>query len=340
MAPTHRLTIPFDRAGERLDRVLAEQFPDLTRSQLKRYIDEGRVLLSARPAKAGEKLKGGEEIACDIPAPQAATALAEAIPLQILYEDRHLIVIDKPAGLVVHPAPGHAGGTLVNALLHHCTDLAGVGGELRPGIVHRLDKDTSGVMVATKDDATHLHLARQFKAHSINRRYLALVHGTIQLPSGSIDRPIGRHPVLRQKMSSSARQGRHAVTHWRVLRRYNGDRLTLLELRLETGRTHQIRVHLSELNLPLVGDPVYGDRGRAGNCQDGQLRALLQQLQRQALHARLLGFVHPASSRYLEFSSPPPRDLAVILTYLDAKYALADQPGEPTPPPPSGDHHA
>lgn len=317
---TRRLTFEAGRPPERLDRFLAECLPELSRSQVKKLIEEGLVLLRGVVVKAGEKLKGGEAIEVTLPPPAPAEALPQEIPLVVLYEDRHLIVVDKPAGLVVHPAPGHPGGTLVNALLHHCTDLAGVGGELRPGIVHRLDKGTSGVLVAAKDDATHQALSRQFKAHSISRRYVALVHGTVAGEAGSIDRPIGRHPTERKKMSSRARAGRRAVTHWRVLARYDRDRLTLLELRLETGRTHQIRVHLSELNLPVVGDPVYGSVGRLHDLADPELRRRLQQLHRQALHARLLGFVHPASGAYLEFESPLPADMREILEYLDCKY--------------------
>ena len=312
-----RLTVPPEHHGERLDSFLAGVFSDLTRSQLKKLIDDGGVLLAARPAKAGEKLKSGAAIEVRLPPPRPMTALAEAIPLRVLYEDSHLIVIDKPAGLVVHPAPGHAGGTLVNALLHHCRDLAGIGGELRPGIVHRLDKETSGVLVATKDDATHLHLARQFKEHSITRRYLALVHGSLTQLRGTIDCPIGRHPSQRQKMSGTTRSGRRAVTHWRVVRRYETQRLTLLELTLETGRTHQIRVHLSEMKLPIVGDPVYGNPGRIATIADRELRQRLQQLKRQALHARLLGFIHPATGFYQEFTSPLPADMAGVIDYLD-----------------------
>jgi 23S rRNA pseudouridine1911/1915/1917 synthase len=320
MEPTRRLTFEAGRPPERLDRFLAEALPELSRSQVKKLIEEGLVALRGTAAKAGEKLKGGETIEVTLPPPTPAEALPQEIPLAVLYEDRHLIVVDKPAGLVVHPAPGHPGGTLVNALLHHCTDLAGVGGELRPGIVHRLDKGTSGVLVAAKDDATHQALARQFKAHNIARRYVALVHGTVAGEAGTIDRPIGRHPTERKKMSSRARAGRHAVTHWRVLARYGRDRLTLLELRLETGRTHQIRVHLSELGLPVVGDPVYGSAGRLHDLADGELRRRLQQLHRQALHARLLGFMHPASGAWMEFESPLPADMRGILEYLEEKY--------------------
>jgi 23S rRNA pseudouridine1911/1915/1917 synthase len=210
----------------------------------------------------------------------------------------------------------------VNALLHHCQDLAGIGGELRPGIVHRLDKDTSGVMVAAKDDLTLNALARQFKAHSINRRYLALVHGLVAADRGTVDKPIGRHTTERKKMSGKTRSGRRAVTHWRVLRRFDRDRLTLVELSLETGRTHQIRVHFSEMNHPVVGDPVYGSSGRAQAQDDPDLRQRLLSLHRQALHARVLGFLHPASGTYMEFESPVPEDLREILDYLENKYRL------------------
>ncbi|AMV73535.1 RluA family pseudouridine synthase [Desulfuromonas carbonis] len=328
--PAHRLLeFPPGRAPERLDRFLAEALPELTRSQLKRLIDDEQVLLAAAPVKAGLKLRGGERLSVNLPQPQPLAAQPEAIPLTVLYEDAHLIVIDKPAGLVVHPAPGHQGGTLVNALLHHCHDLAGIGGSLRPGIVHRLDKETSGVLVATKDDATHNSLARQFKLHTINRRYLALVHGCPEAESGTIDQAIGRHPVERKKMSSATRSGRRAVTHWRVRERFFGPRLALLELRLETGRTHQIRVHLSEQGFPVVGDPVYGRPGRLRNTADPQLRTMLTQLHRQFLHARLLGFVHPVTGSYMEFESPLPEDLAGILAYLEKISRSAAQGATP-----------
>jgi 23S rRNA pseudouridine1911/1915/1917 synthase len=316
--------LQFDRGQlpARLDQFLVQSLPSLSRAQLKKLIDDQQVLVDGKQAKAGLKLKGGEVVSVVLPEPEPVETPPQDIPLHILYEDTDLIVIDKPAGLVVHPAPGHAGGTLVNALLFHCRDLSGIGGELRPGIVHRLDKDTSGVMVATKNDLSHQGLAAQFKQHTINRRYVALVHGLLKTDSGSIDSPIGRHPTQRKKMSGLSRRGRRAVTRWRVLGRFAEDRLSLVELALETGRTHQIRVHFSELNHPLVGDPLYGSKQRLATCNDAGLSQLLQQLGRQALHARLLGFTHPVSGEYLEFSSPLPQDLQTIIDVLQHKYRL------------------
>jgi len=321
MTDSRELLAAREHAGERLDLFLAGQVPELTRSQLKRLIDDGQVSIAGVAVKAGLKLRGGEVVRLLLPAPEPVAAVPEAIPLTILYEDRHLIVIDKPARMVVHPAPGHRGGTLVNALLHHCRDLSGIGGVLRPGIVHRLDKDTSGVMVATKDDLTHQQLARQFKAHTIQRRYRALVHGLVQNEQGTIERAIGRHPGQRLKMSSSTRRGRRAVTHWQVLRRYDRDRLTLLDLTLETGRTHQIRVHLAEMNLPVVGDPLYGNPRQARGLADARLRKLVEQLDRQFLHAWQLGFVHPQSGAEMLFCAPLPPDLQGVIDYLEQKYA-------------------
>jgi len=324
MSDSRQLRPGEEHAGERLDRFLTEQLPELTRSQIKRLIDDGQVSIAGMAVKAGLKLRGGETVQVVVPAAEPVAAAAEAIDLVVLYEDCHLIVIDKPAHMVVHPAPGHRGGTLVNALLHHCRDLSGIGGALRPGIVHRLDKDTSGVMVATKDDSTHQQLARQFKAHSIHRRYRALVHGLVQNQQGTIDRPIGRHTAQRLKMSSSTRRGRRAVTHWQVLRRYDRDRLTLLELELETGRTHQIRVHLAEMNLPVVGDPLYGSAHLARALADVRLRRLIEQLDRQFLHACRLGFVHPHGGAELEFTAALPPELQDVIDYLEHKYAPAN----------------
>lgn len=304
---------------ERLDTFLSECLPEISRSQLKKLIDRGQITLNGAPTKASSKLKGGESIQVNLPEPAPIEAIPEDIPLQILYEDPDLIVIDKPAGMVVHPAAGHSSGTLVNALLYHCKDLAGIAGELRPGIVHRIDKDTSGVIVVTKNDHSHQHLAAQFKDHSINRRYLALVHGSPDQSSGTLDQPIGRHPTQRKKMSGKARNGKRAVTHWKILKQYNVNPLSLLELRLETGRTHQIRVHFSEINCPLVSDPLYGNRSRTIAMKDMELRQLIDRLPGQALHARKLGFIHPRSGKYLEFCSEIPETLQNIITYLDQK---------------------
>ncbi len=317
------------RATERLDCFLAGVLPEMSRSQLKRLIDEGRVTLGGAPAKAGTRLKGGEEIAVVVPEAVPAETPSQDIPLTVLYEDSQLILIDKPAGMVVHPAPGHGEDTLVNALLHHCRDLSGIGGELRPGIVHRLDKDTSGVMVATKTDAAHRHLAGQFKDHSITRRYVALVYGVLPTARGTIDQPIGRHPTQRKKMSTASRRGRRAVTHWQVLESFCGDRLTLVELTLETGRTHQIRVHLADRQHPLVGDPVYGGN-RIRNLTDPELRRRVQELGRQALHARVLGFVHPQTGVYQESTSALPADMQAIIDYLRDKQTVAARDAHPT----------
>lgn len=313
---------------DRLDRFLAETLPELTRSQVKRLIEEGSVTLDGAEAKPGQKLRGGETISVSLPEPAPVETLPEAIPLSILYEDSSLIVIDKPAAMVVHPAPGHPGGTLVNALLNHCDDLGGIGGELRPGIVHRLDKDTSGVMVVSKNDRAHLDLARQFKEHSIQRCYRALVHGLVRQSKGTIDQMIGRHPVHRKKMSIHCRRGRRAVTHWRVLNRYDCDRLTLMELTLETGRTHQIRVHLSSIGHPVVGDPLYGNPRLMRGGGDAGLVKLLGDLKRQFLHAWLLGFDHPETGEYLEFHAPLPTGLQAIVDYLEKKYCRTVSSGQ------------
>lgn len=322
MSSTRQLFFAEDSPSTRLDSFIAESLPDISRSQIKKLIDSEAVTIAGAAVKASLKLKGGEIICLEIPDPEPTEAIPEDIPLTILYEDGDLIVIDKPAGMVVHPAAGHAQGTLVNALLHHCDDLAGIGGTLRPGIVHRIDKDTSGVMVATKNDQTHIHLAEQFKEHSINRIYVALVQGQPKMPRGTIDLPIGRHPVHRKKMSSKTRQGKHAVTHWCVLRNFPSDNLSLVEFKLETGRTHQIRVHFSEMGHPLLADPLYG-RPHTRSAKDSELNQLIKALPGQALHARTLGFVHPKTGQYLEFSSEIPETLGKIISYLDLKNTAA-----------------
>ena len=301
---------------ERLDSFVARCVDGMTRATAQRLIEAGQITVDGRPQKPSLKLKGGERLTVTIPPPVAAAPAAEAIPLEILFEDRHLVVVNKPAGMVVHPGAGNSGGTLVNALLGHCTDLSGIGGELRPGIVHRIDKDTSGVLVVAKSDAAHQSLSDQFKVHSIKRVYLALVYGSPKEDKGRLESAIGRHPVDRKRMSGKAKHGKHAVTHWRVVGRYSG--ITLLRLMLETGRTHQIRVHLSEAGHPLVGDDVYGGGGRLANVSDTVLRKLIKALGRQALHAKTLGFIHPVTGEYLEFDTELPEDMARIVAYLDS----------------------
>jgi len=312
-----RMNIVFPTGSEptRIDLFLCGQLADETRAAVQRLIESENVLVEGKPVRSSLKLKGGECISVVIPAPAAAEPLAEEIPLEVLYEDRDLIVINKPAGMVVHPGAGNSSGTLVNALLAHCSDLSGIGGELRPGIVHRLDKGTSGVMVAAKNDRAHQGLSTQFSVHSIKRVYQAFVYGNPAEESGKVEGLIGRHPTERLRLSGKTRHGKHAVTRWRVGRRYG--RITLIELRLETGRTHQIRVHMSESGLPLVGDPLYPDGGRLNNISDTMLRKLINSLGRQALHAGTLGFIHPVTGQYLEFSAGLPADLAALAEYLE-----------------------
>ena len=300
--------------SERLDAFIARSVADLTRSAAQRLIESGMVTVDGREEKPAFKLKGTEQVLVRIPPPVAAAPEPEDIPLDILYEDSDLVVVNKPRGMTVHPGAGISRGTLVNALLGHCNDLSGIGGELRPGIVHRIDKDTTGIVVVAKNDRSHEHLSRQFREHSIKRVYVALVFGSPKQDKGRIESTIGRHPVDRKKMSGKARHGKHAITHWRANARFPG--MTLLELRLETGRTHQIRVHLSEAGHPLVGDPVYGGASRTSAIADLQLRKLIKELDRQALHARTLGFIHPATGQYMEFTTPLPDDMQAIIDYL------------------------
>jgi len=310
---------PGDAEATRLDLYLSRELEHETRAAVQRLIDEGSVLVNGKAVRSSMKLKGGECIVVEIPPPVAAEPLPEKIPLEVLYEDGDLIVINKPAGMVVHPGPGNSSGTLVNALLAHCSDLSGVGGELRPGIVHRLDKGTSGVLVAAKNDRAHQGLSNQFSCHSIKRIYQALVYGNPLEDTGKIEGVIGRHPTDRLRQSGKARHGKHAVTRWRVSERYG--RIALVELRLETGRTHQIRVHMSESGYPLVGDQLYPDGGRFNNLKDTQLRKMITGLGRQALHARTLGFIHPLTEEYLEFSVELPTDMTGLIEYLHSNGA-------------------
>ncbi len=314
-------SIPQEFIGERVDKVLRQLYPELSRAQWQRLVREGQVTLQGSPIRANYKVIGGESIQALLPPPLPTDIIPEEIPIDIIYEDETMLAINKPAGIVMHPATGHESGTVANAIVYHFPDVLDVGGERRPGLVHRLDKETSGVLVAAKDDVAHRHLSAQFKAHSISRRYLALVYGLVPKEAGVVDRPIGRHPSDRKRMSGQARVGRRAVNRWKVLRRYDLDRLTLVELTLETGRTHQIRVHFSEMNHPLVGDPVYGGANRSGSLSDAWLRSRVRAMGRQFLHARLLGLVHPVSGEYMEFGSPLPQELQALLDHLDAKSA-------------------
>ena len=315
----HEFTYEPDSEPARLDQVVARLTGGITRAAAQRLIETGMVTVEGLIQKPSVKLRGGERIVVTIPPPVPATPAPEDIPLTVLFEDRDLIVINKPAGMVVHPGAGTSSGTLVNALLAHCHDLSGVGGELRPGIVHRIDKDTSGVIVVAKHDASHQSLAHQFKEHTIKRIYLALIFGSPKTDKGRIESVIGRHPTDRKRMSGKARHGKHAVTHWQVLGRYAG--VSLLKLRLETGRTHQIRVHLSEAGYPLLGDDTYGGTGRLSGIRDPELRTLIRDMGRQALHAKTLGFLHPTSGEYMEFDTDLPPDMQRIVAYLEASHA-------------------
>lgn len=309
------IEITAENSGQRLDAFLAAAIPELTRSAVQRLIEQGQVLLDGKVVKASHKLSAGEQVAVTIPAPEPASAVAENIDLEILFEDADVIVVNKAAGMTVHPGAGVNSGTLVNALLGHCSDLSGIGGEVRPGIVHRIDKDTTGILVAAKNDAAHEGLARQFSEHTVKRVYHALIFGSPRTDKGKIEGIIGRHPVDRKKMSGKARHGRAAVTHWQVIARY--PEVTLLKLKLETGRTHQIRVHLSETGYPLLGDSVYGGDARLGNVKDAKLKSLVRELGRQALHAKVLGFIHPRTGEYIEFTTDLPEDMQRIIDYLE-----------------------
>jgi 23S rRNA pseudouridine1911/1915/1917 synthase len=316
---TTSITIDASTDGERLDRALQQRLPDLSRSRLKQLILSGHVRDDENVIRdPARKVRNGQSFVVILPEPEAATPQAQAIPLDIRFEDAHLIVIDKPAGLVVHPAPGNPDGTLVNALIAHCGDsLAGIGGERRPGIVHRLDKDTSGLIVVAKTELAHRALSRDFAVRRISRAYAAVVWGVPLPTQGEIEGNIGRSMTNRKKMAVvGAARGKPAVTRYKVERAF-GDVAALLECRLLTGRTHQIRVHLAERGHPLVGDPVYGTRSRRTAARSGDAVAAAALFSRQALHARHLGFTHPASGEGLAFDSDLPHDMVALINTLE-----------------------
>jgi len=310
-------TVDQNNAKIRLDLFLSRQNLPLTRSRIKKLIDTQFVKVNKLQVKASCRVKKGDLIEVDLQKPQEACIEPKNIPLDILFEDDHIIVVNKPAGLVVHPAAGNYSETLVNALLFHCSFLSGVGGVLRPGIVHRLDKGTSGVLVIAKNDSAHQNISLQFKNRSVKKIYRALVCGQMEKEEGTIDLEIGRHCSDRKKMSTRTRKGRRAVTQWKVLQRYKN--LSLLEITIKTGRTHQIRVHLSSCNHPIVGDSIYGNKKWLSNIESEIIRKGLSTLSRPFLHAYLIGFHHPQDNSYREFVAPVPSELKEILTLMECE---------------------
>ena len=296
------LTASAEDSGSRIDKYISDNIAELTRSAVQGLIEKGMVTSGGKAVSKNMKLKGGEEIIVDIPEPEPMDAVAEDIPLDIVYEDNDLLVVNKPKGMVVHPAHGNYSGTLVNALLHHCGDsLSGINGVIRPGIVHRIDKNTSGLLIVATNDASHLKIAEQIKEHSFTREYEAVACGYFKDTEGTVDAPIGRHKTDRKKMCVTTENSRNAVTHYSVIKQYGG--YAHVRLRLETGRTHQIRVHLSYIGHPVLGDDVYGKpyKGLEGQC----------------LHARKIGFIHPTTGEYMEFQSDLPDYFTAVLRKLE-----------------------
>ena len=320
------LSVGETEAGQRLDKFLAGALPDISRSRLKVLVESGQVTLTRDGAEkriedASLKVREGDQLVVEIPPAAPALPEGQDIPLNIVYEDEHLIVIDKPAGMVVHPAAGNYDGTLVNALIAHCGDsLSGIGGVKRPGIVHRIDKDTSGLLVVAKTDAAHAGLSAQFAEHSLERIYLAVVWGCPIPPIGKIEENLGRSPINRQKMAVQAKGGKHAITHYKVLKRLGPPEApfaALVECQLETGRTHQIRVHMMHIGHPLIGDQTYGRQGRAGKRVPEAARMAAEAFKRQALHASVIGFEHPVTHDFLNFESPLPPDIEQLVETLE-----------------------
>ncbi|WP_186422928.1 RluA family pseudouridine synthase [Lacrimispora celerecrescens] len=292
-----------EEAGVRIDRYLSDQCQDISRSYLQKLLKEQSVLVEEKPVKTNYKVNAGDRISLTLPKIREPEIMPEEIPLDIVYEDKDIILINKPKGMVVHPAAGHYSGTLVNGLMSHCrNELSGINGVMRPGIVHRIDMDTTGVLIVCKNDMAHNSISEQLKEHSITRKYAAIVHGVLKEDEGTINAPIGRHPVDRKKMSINEKNGREAVTHYRVLERYR--QFTYIECQLETGRTHQIRVHMASIGHPLLGDSVYGP----AKCPF--------RLTGQTLHAGVLGIIHPRTGEYIEFTAPLPDYFEELLRKL------------------------
>lgn len=294
------ITVSEAMADLRIDKLIAEAYPDFSRSHIQKLIKDGQAFCQGKPLKANYRPKAGEEIQLFIPEPESVLIEPENIPLDIVYEDADVILVNKPKDMVVHPAPGHYSGTLVNALMYHCREnLSGINGKLRPGIVHRIDKDTTGLIIACKNDRAHNSLAEQLKVHSITRKYNALVYNRFKEEEGTVSAPIGRHSIDRKKMAVNYKNGKEAVTHYRVLENFSG--YAHIECSLETGRTHQIRVHMTSISHPLLGDEVYGPAKSKFH------------LQGQALHARVFGFIHPTTGEYMEFEAQLPAYFTELL---------------------------
>src|SRR5574341_304901 len=319
-SPKFEILVPAEKEGTRLDIFLSNQNLDLTRSRIQKLIGEGKILINNAITKPSHKVKVDEKITVEIPPPKESKILPENLPLDIVYEDENLLVINKPAGMVVHPAAGNYSGTLVNALLHHCKNLSGIGGVLRPGIVHRLDKGTSGLLVVAKNDSAHLILSQQLKDKTLYREYIALICGNMPRKDGSIQAPIGRSLKDRKKMVVTKIKSKEAWTDFKVLKSFA--LCDLLQLKLKTGRTHQIRVHLSYLGHPVLGDPEYGGRAKWLASLSGNKRKMAQELlnliSRQALHAFKIGFVHPKTTQYQEFQSRIPLAISKAIEFLEA----------------------
>ena len=294
------------QSGMRLDKFLTEIYPDQTRSFLQKLVKSGEIKVNGKPViKAGFVVEGGDQVSASIPTPQAVEIEAENIPLDILYEDADVLIVNKPKGMVVHPSAGHYSGTLVNAIMYHCADsLSGINGEIRPGIVHRIDMDTTGALIICKNDAAHVDIAEQIKEHTVTRRYRGIVCGVVKEDEGTIEGAIGRHPTQRKKMAINEKNGKPAITHYKVLQRFA--KYTYMEFRLETGRTHQIRVHMASIGHPLLGDELYGNPKNLA----------MKGLQGQTLHAMVIGFVHPTTHEYMEFEAPLPEYFQNLLKKL------------------------